>query len=241
MTSIGCPFRCTYCASNLLCPHFIQRSSDAVFQELLYLYKELGIRNVALYDDALLVRSADHIEIFMKKVIDEGLPCYFHTPNGLHARYITEQVADLMFKSGFKTIRLSLETVDPDRQKHTGGKVTGEECKRAVEFLKRAGFQGKQIGIYLFIGLPGQNIDETKETIRYVHDMGVNAHLCEYSPIPGTKDWEILEQQGYVSPDDDPLVHNNSVFIFLKEHCTFEQIQDLKDWVRSLNRIIKAE
>jgi radical SAM superfamily enzyme YgiQ (UPF0313 family) len=241
MTSIGCPYRCTYCASNLLYPHFIQRSPDAVFQELLYLYKELGIRNIAFYDDALLVRSADHIEIFMKKVIDEGLSCYFHTPNGLHARYITEQVADLMFKSGFKTVRLSLETVDIDRQKHTGGKVTGEECKRAVELLKRAGFQGKQIGVYLFIGLPGQNIDETKKTICYVHDMGVNAHLCEYSPIPGTKDWEILEQQGYVSPDNDPLVHNNSVFIFLKEHYTFEQIQDLKDWVRSLNRIIKAE
>jgi len=241
MTSIGCPYRCTYCASNLLCPHFIQRNPDAVFEELLYFYKDLGIRNVAFYDDALLARSADHIEPFMQQVIEAGLSCYFHTPNGLHARYITERVAELMFRSGFKTIRLSLETVDPDRQQHTGAKVTGEECKRAVEFLKRAGFQGKQIGVYLFIGLPGQKIDETKETIRYVHDMGVNAHLCEYSPIPGTKDWEMLEQQGYVSPEDDPLIHNNSVFIFLKEGYTFEQIQDLKDWVRFLNRPIKAQ
>jgi radical SAM superfamily enzyme YgiQ (UPF0313 family) len=241
LTSIGCPYRCTYCASHLLNPHFTQRSPDAVFQELLYFYQNLGIRNVAFYDDALLVCSTDHIEPFMHQVIEAGLSCYFHTPNGLHARYITEQVAELMFRSGFKTIRLSLETTDPDRQQHTGGKVTGEECKRAVEILKGAGFQGKQIGVYLFIGLPGQKIDETEETIRYVHDMGVIAHLCEYSPIPGTKDWKTLEQQGHVSSDDDPLIHNNSVFIFLKERYTFEQIQRLKDLVRSLNRIVKAQ
>jgi radical SAM superfamily enzyme YgiQ (UPF0313 family) len=219
----------------------VQRSYDDVFQELLHFYNNLGIRNFAFYDDALLVRSADHIEPFMQQVIDEKLPCYFHTPNGLHARYITERVAELMFKSGFKTLRLSLETIDPDRQQHTGGKVTGEECKQAVEILKRAGFQGKQIGVYLFIGLPGQGLDETKETIRYVHDLGVVAHLCEYSPIPGTNDWEMLEQQGYVSPNDDPLTHNNSAFIFLKKRYTLEQIQHVKDWVRSLNRRIKAQ
>lgn len=241
LTSIGCPYQCTYCASNLLCPGFIQRSPDAVFEEFLHLYKGLGVRNVALYDDALLVGFADHLELFLQRVIDEGLSCFFHTPNGLHARYITKRAAELMWQSGFKTLRLSLETIDIDRQQHTGGKVTGEECRQAIESLKQAGFQGKQIGVYLFIGLPGQNIDETKETIHYVHAMGVNAHLCEYSPIPGTKDWEVLEQQGCVSPDDDPLIHNNSVFIFLKEHYTFDQIQGLKDWVRVLNRIVKAQ
>lgn len=239
LTSIGCPYRCTYCASHLLSPHFVQRPPEEVFQELLYYYNQMGIRNFAFYDDALLMHSASHLEPFLYQVIDANLACTFHTPNGLHARYITEQMADLMFKSGFKTIRLSLETIDRTRQQQTGGKVTEEEFTHAVTILKQAGFQGTQIGVYFFIGLPGQSIEETKETIRYVHSLGVNAHLCEYSPIPGTQDWPLLEQQGYVSAEDDPLQHNNSIFIFQNGRIHFDQMQELKDWVRALNADIK--
>ena len=241
LTSVGCPYRCTYCAAQLLKPHFVQRRPDAVFQELLHDYKNLGIRHFAFYDDALLVHAADHLEPFLQQVIAAGLDCTFHTPNGLHARYLTEQVAELMFQSGFKTIRLSLETIDPVRQQQTGGKITGAECQQAVANLKRAGFQGKQIGVYLFVGLPGQTLAETEATIRYAHALGVTVHLCEYSPIPGTKDWETLVTQGFVSAADDPLLHNNSVFIFSKAGYTFAQIQRLKDLIHEFNNIVKAE
>ena len=241
LTSTGCPYRCTYCASQLLYPQFTQRTPESVFKEILHFYKTRGIQNFAFYDDALLVNSSTHIEPLMEHVIDVGVPCFFHTPNGLHARYMTERMADLMFRGGFKTLRLSLETVDKRRQKATGGKVTTDEFQQAIEALKNAGFQGKQIGVYLFVGLPGQDMRETEATVRYVHDLGVMSSLCEYSPIPGTKEWKKLEQQGYVSADDDPVIHNNSVFLSIKERHTFDQIQKLKDLVRRLNRKIKAQ
>jgi radical SAM superfamily enzyme YgiQ (UPF0313 family) len=241
LTSIGCPYRCTYCASQILVPHFVQRPPEDVFQEFLHEYETLGIRHFAFYDDALLVRSAQHLEPFMQQVIDAKLSCTFHTPNGLHARYITERMADLMFRSGFTTIRLSLETIDPIRQRTTGGKVTGNELVQAIKFLKQAGFGGQQIGIYVFIGLPGQSFKETEETLYYVHNLGVQAHLCEYSPIPGTADWPLLEQKGYVNSGDDPILHNNSIFIFHKQRYQFGPVQELKDLVRALNgRITSA-
>ena len=240
LTSLGCPYRCTYCASQVLCPHFIQRTPEAVFREICYFHKTQGIQNFAFYDDALLVNSSKHLEPLLEAVIAEGCSCYFHTPNGLHARYITPQVAKLMFRAGFKTLRLSLETVDKKRQRDTGGKVTSHEFRNAVETLKRVGFQGHQIGAYLFVGLPGQEIHEVQETIHYVHNLGVRATVCEYSPVPGTKIWKSLEKQGYVSAVDDPLLHNNSVFLFVKERHTFEQIQQIKDLARDLNTMVKA-
>jgi pyruvate-formate lyase-activating enzyme len=239
LTSLGCPYRCTYCASALLAPQFLQRRPTAVFQELRYLYDTLGIRNVAFYDDALLVQAETHLAPFLQQVIAAGLDCTFHTPNGLHARYITDLVAELLYRSGFQTLRLSLETVDRDRQRQTGGKVTSDECQRAVERLLRAGFKGRQIGVYLFVGLPGQQLAETEATIRFVHTLGVKINLCEYSPIPGTPDWQVLAQQRDVSPGDDPLLHNNSIFLFVKRQYTVEQIQRLKNWVRSLNRRVR--
>ncbi|GAK58489.1 Fe-S oxidoreductase [Candidatus Vecturithrix granuli] len=241
LTSLGCPYRCTYCASHLLSPQFTQREPEAVFQELLYWHRARQIQDFALYDDALLVNASTHLEPLLKQVIDADLPIRFHTPNGVHARYITERTADLMFRSGFTTLRLSLETTEPTRQQATGGKVTGAEFEQAVNALKHAGFQGKQIGVYLFVGLPGQDLREARDTIHYVHGLGLLANLCEYSPIPGTPDWNVLASQGYVEPEDDPLIHNNSVFLYLRERHNFEQIQILKNLVKAGNQRIKAQ
>ena len=241
LTSVGCPYRCSYCASQRLCPTFLQRSPDAVFNEIRHYVRDCNIRNIALYDDALLVNAPDHFEPLFEQVVDARLACSYHTPNGLHARYISEQVAQLMFQAGFQSLRLSLETVDAERQQQTGGKVTGAEFRQAVEQLKRAGFQGHQIGVYLFVGLPGQPLEETEATIRFVNSLGVLASLCEYSPIPGTPAHAQLAQAGYLSADDDPLLHNNTIFLYMKERHACEQIQQLKDLTRTLNAPIKAQ
>ncbi len=37
----------------------------------------------------------------------------FHTPNGLHVREIDEECALMLKETGFRTIRLSLESIDP--------------------------------------------------------------------------------------------------------------------------------
>lgn len=240
LTSLGCPHRCTYCASSILQPRFMQRGPEDVLQELLYWQQNGQIQDIALYDDALLVNAPTHLEPLLEEVMAAGLRLRFHTPNGLHARYINERIADLMCRCGFTTLRLSLETADSTRQHATGGKVTSAEFEQAVKALKRAGFQGKQIGVYLFVGLPGQDLQETEATIHYVHSLGLLANLCEYSPIPGTPDWNRLSAQGYVNQDDDPLIHNNSVFLYLRERHTFEQIQTLKNLVRAGNRSIKT-
>lgn len=239
LTSLGCPYRCAYCASHILQPQFMQRSPEDAFQELRYWHEFRHIQDMALYDDALLVKASTHFEPLLERVIEAGLKIRFHTPNGLHARYITERLAELMYRSGFTTLRLSLETVDPGRQHLTGGKVTNVEFEQAVNALQLAGFQGRQIGVYLFVGLPGQDLRETETSIHYVHDLGLAANLCEYSPIPGTPDWNMLASQGYVNRDDDPLIHNNSVFLYLRERHTFDQIQALKNLVRAGNRRIK--
>jgi radical SAM superfamily enzyme YgiQ (UPF0313 family) len=47
LTSIGCPFRCTYCASQLLQPSFIQRSPESVFREIEDLSIRRNIHNFA--------------------------------------------------------------------------------------------------------------------------------------------------------------------------------------------------
>jgi radical SAM superfamily enzyme YgiQ (UPF0313 family) len=53
MTSRGCPYRCTYCASKILNKGFRRRNPVMVAEEIGF-WNSKGIRDFAFYDDALL-------------------------------------------------------------------------------------------------------------------------------------------------------------------------------------------
>ncbi|MCK5242778.1 radical SAM protein [bacterium] len=235
LTSRGCPYCCSYCASSQLNPKFSQRPPNAVVREIKNL-SDLGVQDIAFYDDALLSRPEKHIQPIMQKIIAAGLKINFHTPNGLHARLVDEKTAELMKKAGFKTIRLSLETVNAQRQAKTGGKITNKEFAAAVVNLKKTGFTKQEIGVYLMYGLPGQPIDEIWEGIHFLETLNVRIQLTEFSPLPGTPVWQELVEKNIITPDIDPLLTNNTVFSILFNEYPKTEIKKLKDRVARHNQ-----
>jgi len=211
MTSRGCPFTCSYCASHIFNDKFQRRDPLKVADEIEYWRNNFGVKNFTFYDDALLVNSAAMIMVLLHQIKRRDLSCNFHCPNGLHLREINEELAQLMFDSGFKTIRFGFETSDLERQIETGGKVKNEELKRAVHFLQTAGFKPGDIGIYLLCGLPGQTAAEVRDSIEFVWECGAKPILAEYSPIPGTKMWDEAVALSPFDIQNEPLYHNNSL------------------------------
>ncbi|MGC8796902.1 B12-binding domain-containing radical SAM protein [Thermodesulfovibrio sp.] len=237
LTSTGCPFRCPYCASSLLYKSFEQRNIDEVVDEIEGLYN-LGVRDFAFYDDALLYKADTHIKPLIGKLLEKNLQARFHTPNGLHARYIDKELAYLMKKAGFKTLRLSLETVNIKRQIETGGKVTCEELERAVLYLKEAGFLSQEIGVYIMYGLPRQSLEEVKAGVEFLKKLKVRIHLTEFSPIRGTYYWHELVKAGVISDDIDPVLTNNSIFSEIFAGYSRMELQKLKLDVNNFNLIL---
>lgn len=234
LTGAGCPYTCSYCASALLCDDFGQRPADDVLTDIIDL-NHLGVRDFAFYDDALLLRADQHIKVLLKEVIKRDLDVRFHCPNGLHARFVDEELAHLMKRSGFRTLRLSLETSNSERQVITGGKVTSEELELAVALLKKHGFSKNELGIYLMYGLPGQGLEEVLEGVSFLKSLGVKIHLTEYSPIPGTKCWDELVSQGTIKEPVDPLLTNNTVFSYLFSGYDRAEVERLKLDVKDHN------
>ncbi|WP_297210319.1 MULTISPECIES: B12-binding domain-containing radical SAM protein [Thermodesulfovibrio] len=237
LTSTGCPFRCYYCASSLLNQTFKQRHKEEVIEEIKGLYK-LGVRDFAFYDDALLFNADIHIKPILRELIKERLSIRFHTPNGLHARFIDEELALLMRQTGFKTLRLSLETVDIKRQIESSGKVTNDDIERAVFYLKKAGFSSQEIGIYIMYGLPEQSLDEVRRGIEFIKKLKVRVHLTEFSPIKGTYYWQVLVKKGVIPDDLDPLMTNNSIFSELFCQYDKKELAQIKIDVNKYNLLI---
>ena len=211
LTSTGCPYRCHYCASYFLNPKFYQRDPFQVLEEILYWHGNYGIEDFAFYDDALLLHSDTHMTILLEKLINMDLNLRFHTPNALHVRGITYDMARLLRLSGFCTIRLGLETSDMELHRDLDKKLSEGEFEKAVYNLRKAGFVGEQIGVYILMGLPGQSVESVAETIDFVGRTGARPHLAEYSPIPHTPMWEMARACSEYDLSSEPLFHNNTL------------------------------
>lgn len=235
LTSSGCPFRCTYCAAGVRQPQWRQRPLREIVREINDLCG-LGVEDLAFYDDALLYRSEAHLRPLLQAILSAGIRVNFHTPNGLHARFLNRPLARLMKKAGFKTIRLGLETIDGQRQTRTGGKVSNQELTAAVMHLQEAGFTKNEIGVYLMYGLPEQPVSEVWEGVRFLEKINVRIHLTEFSPLPQTPAWQELIARQCIPADLDPLLTNNTVFSAMFSGYTAEEIKKLKDYVAQCNQ-----
>ena len=234
-TSYGCPFHCSFCASNLLSGKFRQRNPDDVIDEIFRHYLKYQIKDFAFLDDALLINQKNHISVILDAIIEEKIQANFHTPNGIHPREITSELALKMFKSNFKTIRLSYETINASRQQEMGQKVTNDSFLSAIDYLKRAGYLRRNIDAYVLMGLPDQPIDEIVDSMLFVANSGVKIRLTSFSPIPGTQDWQRLVERKQMSHNIDPLLTNNSIYPLNRENFTIDDFQRIRNFSKYIN------
>jgi len=228
----GCPFNCTYCSVPKVYGKFKARPPERSLAELELLTKR-GVENIAFYDDALLFEAEKVLMPFLNEVLKRDIKAKLHTPNGLNARFITRELAELMVRAGFKTFYLGFESASLEWQKRTGSKVSSDELARAVEHLTVAGAEATSITAYQILGHPQTDIQQLEASMRFANGLGIRGMLADFSPIPGTPDGEHCRQ--WVDMDE-PLFHNKTAFpIMLLGN---DEVNRLKDLQRQLNRCL---
>ena len=233
LTSTGCPFSCAYCASHFLNPKRALRSPESVVEEICYWHEKYDVIDFVFYDDALLIDAEKHAIPIFEKIIETGISMRFHTPNAVHVRCISDQTADLMYKAGFKTLRLGLETAAFEKRKDFDNKVTADEFMRAVACLNNAGFNKNQVGAYLLAGLPGQTIISIEDSIKTVKQNNITPVIAYYSPIPHTAMWKRAVASSRYELESDPVFTNNSILPCQHEPFSWESISYLKNLTAS--------
>jgi len=227
-TARGCPNCCTYCATYLLHKKFIQRQAEDVVNEITSVYRQFNVRHFAFYDDALFANRDRHIVPILKGIIDSGLKINLHSPNGLFARAINPELAELMYASGFQTVRLSLESIAPEVQKSSSNKINNAAYVEAIVNLERAGFARNSLETYLIMGLPSQTRQQVVDSIDFVANQGVIVRLASFSPIRGTVEWDRARALGYVRDDLDPLMTNATIFPFRTQNLDYNDYLNLR-------------
>ncbi|ROQ90922.1 B12-binding domain-containing radical SAM protein [Desulfosoma caldarium] len=237
--SLGCPYRCPYCASSVLHKDPVTFSVQSLWAQVQSLHEQAGIRDFAFYDDALLYNGKAALKHLVHKVQQAGYSLRFHTPNALHVRALTDQGwCRLLFEAGFVTLRLGLETTHVERQRQWGGKTDLGTFERAMEALQNAGFSSRHIGVYLLAGVPEQTPEEVAEGIEVVFKAKAQPFVAEFSPIPGTALWPEAVKNSAFPLEDEPLTHNNSFFALRRADFSLEDLMTLKKLAREARRAL---
>ncbi len=228
----GCPFRCTYCSVPRTQPGFSVRPVEECLIEAARL-AETGARHVAFYDDALLVNPDAVLRPFLDGVAQGGLPLSFHTPNALHVRLLTPEVARLMVRGGCRSFFLGYESVSSEWMKRTGDKGSPDEFAAAVSSLREAG--AEYAAAYMILGHPDSDAQQLEASMRFAHDTGARVVLSEFAPVPGTEDGERCREWANL---DEPLSHNKTAFTIRR--LGEERVNRLKSLCRELNQRLKT-
>ncbi|MCF7934734.1 MAG: radical SAM protein [Synergistales bacterium] len=228
-SSSGCPYRCSYCASRVLDGSYRHYPVEELVAGVRRVIDRFGCADLAFLDDALLVGKEEHFYPLCDALRAGHSNLRLHTPNGLHLREIDSTCADVLYGTGFRTIRLSLEGTDAWTMSQSSAKMEKAHYCRAVDALRRAGYRNRDLETYILVGMPGQSVRAIEDSIAFAKDCGGRVKLAQYSPIPGTSFFrEIAKQVPAIR--EEPLLQNNTVFATqVGKIFSAETLQRLKD------------
>ena len=232
MTSLGCAFKCAYCATPYMHSQVVRRSPASSFAEIRFWRERYGVKRFVIYDDSFLHKSATYAKPLLRAIVDAGLDIDFYNPNAVNAAFLDEETAGLLMAAGFREVRIGLESASPATQQNTGGKVSGKTFEKALDALSGAGFKKNDIYAYVLAGLPFQRWQEVQKTIDYVLSNGAVPYIAEYTPIPHTALFEKYHGSARYPLLEDAMYQNNALFPFAWEGFTEGNLVTLKGYVK---------
>lgn len=213
MTSRGCPHKCIYCSGSKFWQRkWRPRSAENVLREMLWLYRDLGVRNFMFFDDNFTVHKQRAIEI-CRGVIDNGMQINFVAES--HVSHINPELLDWMKKAGCYRIDFGVESGSPKILKTINKKQTAGQIEDVFAMVHAAGIKPRA---YLMIGNPGENEDTIRETaalmekIRPYDTQGAHPLVI----MPNTRIYEMAKMEGIIS--DDFWLGSDDMLYYTVEH-----------------------
>jgi magnesium-protoporphyrin IX monomethyl ester (oxidative) cyclase len=167
--------------------------------ELEYLVKTYGIKQVDFYDENMTVdkkRIADICDL----IVERGLHLEWFTPNGIRADTLDEALLRKMKRAGCKKIRVAPESgVQRIVDEVIGKNLDLKTVEQAVVLCKKVGIK---VGCFFVLGLIGETKADIEETIRFAYklrSLGADSLIFSIAmPIYGTPLYEQAKQGGYL-------------------------------------------
>jgi radical SAM superfamily enzyme YgiQ (UPF0313 family) len=192
LTTRGCPFNCSFCATTWLFGSKVRcRDPRDVVAEMIHLTDRHGIREFHVEDDnPTLVR--EHIENFCHALIAAGRRWVWKFPNGVMVNTLDDNLIALLARAGCYQISLGIETLSESTR--IGKTIEFQRLDGIIAAAKRVGMQTQ--GLFV-VGLPNEDEATINRSIDASARLGLDfAHYGAFVPLPGSKWGDDIQRAG---------------------------------------------
>lgn len=198
MTSRGCPYLCTFCASHRTHGRKMRfHSIERVREDMSRLKYNFGATTVVFQDDHLM-SDKDRVYEILQIVGELKLEALFQ--NGLTLYALDRPMLEAFYAAGVRHLVLPVESGSE--------KVLKEQMHKPLKFRisERVAKDCRELGIYtntnILIGMPGEtkvDIEEARINLRKIHTNWFNIACA--SPIVGSDMHALAKKKNYIKVD----------------------------------------
>lgn len=195
MASRGCPFSCIFCNTPVLWGKKVRfRSPQLVLDEIEYLHKTYGAKEIFLQDDTFNLNLAWAMEI-LEGIIRRKLhkEMVFRLCSRANSRLITKEYLDLAYRAGVWNIFFGIESGSQKMLDLMRKTLTVAEIKATAQMVHAAKIS---MECSFIVGLPGETLETLRETDKLINEIKPSRYgWCHACPFPFTAfDKEVTEK-----------------------------------------------
>lgn len=198
ITTRGCPFACTFCASPLNMGRKVRvRPMNRVLDELRTLHDQ-GADELHLMDDNFTFNK-QHVLSFCHGVKNRGIHLHFALPNGVRLDRLDDEMLAAMRGAGFYHLGFGIEVGSDASLRRIRKSLTLDTIREKIAMAKKHGFG--TTGFFI-VGFPFETEADMIKTAFTPDSLGLDlASFGNFTPLPGTEIYADLVASGEIPSD----------------------------------------
>jgi anaerobic magnesium-protoporphyrin IX monomethyl ester cyclase len=199
-TSLGCPYKCTFCCINAPfgTNRYRMRSAESVVAEIEHLYTVYGVKTFKIIDE-MFVLNYRHVEGICNLLAAK--PYASELNMWAYARVDTVRPGrlHLLRKAGIRWLALGIESGSAHVRDGAEKSLNQSDIVNIVREIQKAGIF--VIGNFIF-GLPDDDLESMRQTLNLAQELNCEfANFYSAMAYPGSPLYQLALQSGWELPD----------------------------------------
>lgn len=188
VSSRGCPYECTFCATNCTWQRRMSFASpERVIAEIRLLVQKSGVREIWFGDDGFSANKQRVMEI-CDRMIKEDLVLPWRLPNGIRVETIDEELVLKMKQAGCYMVGVGVETGSPRILTQMKKRLDLGLVREKAVLLKKHGILASG---FFIMGMPDETEEDLELTRRFILESGLERmQISVFAPYPGSEEFK---------------------------------------------------
>jgi anaerobic magnesium-protoporphyrin IX monomethyl ester cyclase len=184
LTSRGCPYQCSFCASSKLAGTFWRaRSVESIIEEIQFVKDTYGYRAFAFVDDNFTLNPQRVIDL-CKEICKRGWDVHWWCFSRVDTIVRNPEMVSLMYEAGCRSTYIGIESRNQETLDFYNKKISADISREAISILKNNKIE---MTASFIIGALNEDKEMVEDTLRFAKSLNPNTvSFTILTPYPGT-------------------------------------------------------